>query len=377
MDYSQNQSTWVEIDLDSIQTNVRLVSQQTSGQVMAIVKANGYGHGSVPVARAALQGGATWCGVARISEALELRQAGLGCPILTLGWMPPEQVEQAISQHISMTVWSEEQIAWANARASASALPARLHLKVDTGMSRLGVPWQETIAMARRLANSPGVIFEGLFTHFARADESDKTTTELQETRLRQALSELEALGLRPPLVHAANSPASLTRPSAHFDMVRLGIAMYGLHPSPECPLPQGFRPALTWKAVLSQVKALPPGSGVSYGHEYITQAYERIGTVPIGYADGFRRIPGNQALVGGQRIPVVGRVCMDQIMVQLDKLPYAKAGDEVVLIGQQGKEQITAEEVAMRWNTNNYETVCGIGPRVPRFYINRPGKLS
>jgi len=377
MSNSQWQSTWVEVDLDAIRANVHSVDQQTDGQVMAIVKANGYGHGAVRVAQAALQGGATWCGVARIGEALELRQAGLGCPILILGLTPPEQVKQAILQQISMTVWDQEQIAWAAAQGKDCALPARLHLKVDTGMSRLGVQPEAAADMARQLMGTPGVIFEGLFTHFATADERDQTTADLQEARFGQVLSELEQLGLRPPLVHAANSPASLTRPSAHFDILRLGIAMYGLHPSPDCPLPQGFRPALTWKAVLSQIKVLPPGRGVSYGHEYITQARERIGTVPVGYADGLRRTSGNQALVGGRQVPVRGRVCMDQIMLSLDGLPQAKVGDEVVIIGQQGNQRITAEEVAMRWKTNNYEVVCGIGARVPRFYISRPDKPS
>jgi alanine racemase len=170
--------------------------------------------------------------------------------------------------------------------------------------------------------------------------------------------------------VHAANSAASLTRPSAYFNLVRAGIAIYGLHPSPQCPLPTDFRPALQWKTVLSQVKNLPPGRGVSYGHIYTTQADERIGTLPVGYADGMRRTSGNLALVGGKRVPVIGRVCMDQMMVQLNGVSDAKAGDEVVLIGKQGEESLFAEEVAGNWGTINYEVTCGLAARVPRLYL-------
>jgi alanine racemase len=363
-------STWVEIALDAIQGNVRLVRQQTGKQIMAVVKANGYGHGALAVARAALDGGATWCGVARVEEALELRQAGVGCPILLLSWTPPEQIHTAISHRISMTVWTQEQITWISAEAKRLDMQARLHLKIDTGMGRVGVQREFAPELARRLSDDPDIFFEGLFTHFARADEADPTTTVRQEALFRHLLAELEPLGLRPPLVHAANSAASVTRPSAHFDLLRLGIAMYGLNPSEECRLPPGFRPALSWKAVLSQVKTLLPGSGISYGHEYVTRNHERIGTIPVGYADGFRRNANNQVLVGGKVVPVVGRVCMDQTLVQLDQVPEAKVMDEVTIIGVQGDQRISAEDVASRWGTNNYDVVCGIGARVPRLYV-------
>jgi alanine racemase len=363
-------STWVEIALDAIQGNVHLIHQQTGKQIMAIVKANGYGHGAPAVARAALDGGATWCGVARIEEAIQLRQAGLECPLLLLSWTPPEQIPAAITRQISMAVWTEDQIAQIAAHAKRLGTPARLHLKVDTGMGRVGAQQESALGLAHRLHEDPDISFEGLFTHFASADEADNTTTDRQERLFRRILAELESLGLRPPLVHAANSAASITRPSAHFDMLRLGIAMYGLHPSEECLLPSGFRPALAWKAVLSHIKMLPPGSGVSYGHEYFTRKHERIGTIPIGYADGFRRNVENQVLVGGKVVPIVGRVCMDQVLVQLDQVPKARVMDEVVIIGAQGNERISAEDVARRWKTNNYEVVCSIGARVPRLYL-------
>jgi alanine racemase len=363
-------SNWLEIDLGAIENNIRWFLRNTGVEVMAVVKANAYGHGAVPVAQAALRAGATWCGVARIDEALELRRAGLDCPILLLGFTPAGRVQEAIAERISLTVWSAEQIMLALTVAQRVGQPARLHLKVDTGMSRLGAQPEEAQALAIQLSNLPGITFEGLFTHFARADEADRSTTERQETTFRQVLSVLDAKGLRPPLVHAANSAAGLTRPSAYFSLVRAGIAIYGLHPSKECPLPEEFRPALSWKAALSQVKVLPPGRGLSYGHEYTTRTVERIGTLPAGYADGLRRVKGNQVLVAGRRVPVVGRVCMDQALLQLDGVPHARPGDEVVLIGTQEAERISAEEVARRWSTINYEVVCGIGPRVPRLYF-------
>jgi alanine racemase len=274
-----------------------------------------------------------------------------------------------ISERVSLTVWQAGQIKRISALAADAGEKARLHLKVDTGMSRLGVQVEAAHSLAIELANTPHIHFEGIFTHFARADEALADPTAAQEGQFLDVLAALDQSRIRPPLVHAANSAASLARPSAYFDLLRFGIAMYGLHPSNECPLPDAFRPALTWKAQLSQVKVLPPGRGVSYGHTYTTQKNERIGTVPVGYADGFRRLMGQEVLVGGRLVPVVGRVCMDQIMVQLDGVPQARAGDEVVLIGKQAKENRTAEQVAAAWGTINYEVVCAIGARVPRLY--------
>jgi alanine racemase len=363
-------STWAEVDLGAIQNNVRYIHTHTGVEVMAIVKANAYGHGAVPVARAALDGGATWLGVARDQEALELRRSGLEGPILLLGHTPAGRFDEMVANRVSLTIWNEEHLRVAAATAQRVGELARLHLKVDTGMSRLGIQPAQALEMARLLVDTKGVLFEGLFTHFAKADEADPEPSNIQEHNLNEVLATIEASGIRPPLVHAANSAASLTRPSASHNLVRLGIAMYGLHPSPECPLPLEFRPALAWKTVLSQIKILPAGRGVSYGHEYITSAEERIGTVPIGYADGLRRTHGNRALVAGIEVPVVGRVCMDQVMLQLDAAPSAQEGDEVVLIGEQEGRRITAEDVALRWGTINYEVTCGIGARVPRINV-------
>lgn len=362
-------STWVEVDLEAIKENIRYFLDRSKAQVMAIVKANAYGHGAIPVARAALEAGAAWCGVARVNEALELRQAGLGCPILLLGHTPEAWFEEMINHRVSMTVWDIRQIQNIAKVASQINQQARLHLKVDTGMSRLGINIEEVIDLFRAIATLPNIHIEGLFTHFACADEADPTPTDAQEELFHELVANLKIAGIDIPVVHAANSAASLTRPGAYFNCVRVGIAMYGLHPSSERSLPPVFRPALTWKSVLSQVKVLPTGRGISYGHEYITSREERIGTVPVGYADGFRRVPGNQVLVGGRKVPVVGRVTMDQVMVQLDSVPDAGAGDEVVIIGVQGDESITAEDIAARWGTINYEVTSGIAHRVPRDY--------
>jgi alanine racemase len=362
-------ATWVEVDLACLETNVRHLARLASVPLMAVVKANGYGHGAVPAATAALRGGATWCGVARPEEALELRRGGLGCPILLLGWAPREALAELVAGSVSLTVWSAQQVDEIAGVARALSRKARLHLKVDTGMARLGVQPAEAVEFARRIGGTEGIALEGLFTHFACADDPASDVTQAQESELRSVVSALTAAGLRPGLVHAANSAGMLHRRSARFDLVRPGIALYGLEPSPLCPLPPALLPALAWKAVLTQVKVVPPGRGVSYGHQYTTVGEERIGTAAVGYGDGYRRSEGNQMLVGGRRVPVVGRVCMDQVLVQLDAVPEARAGDEVVLIGAQGGERLRAEDLAATWGTIAYEVVCGITSRVPRRY--------
>lgn len=366
---NRHYSNWLEIDLTAIEENVRQCLRRTRVEVMAVVKANAYGHGLVPVAKAARRAGATRCGVARIEEALELRQGGVDDPILVLGATPVERMGEAAAAQVSMAVWEAGQVEAAGAAASSAGQPARLHLKVDTGMTRLGIEPAGALDLARRAAATPGVQLDGVFTHFARADERDPTPTDDQERQFREVVAQLTSAGLRPALVHAANSAAGLTRSSAVFDLVRVGIAIYGLHPSADCRLPAGFRPALAWKTYLTQVRLTPAGRGVSYGHSYVTRARERIGIAPVGYGDGFRRVPGNQVLVGGRQAPVVGRVCMDQIMIQLDAVPEARPGDEIVLIGEQGEARQTVDDLAHRWGTFNYEVVCGLSARVTRLY--------
>lgn len=362
-------SNWVEVDLKIVADNVHYLHQYTGVHIMAIVKANGYGHGATAIAQAAIRGGATWLGVARIEEGLELRSTFPDIPILLLGYTPPAKYQTAIANDLSLTIWNIDQLNLAHQTAQDHKRKAKIHLKVDTGMSRLGVQTDDGLKFAHQIVALPHVEFEGLFTHFARADESDPEPTDLQAALFQELVNKIKAQGIYPKVIHTANSAASITRPETLFDLVRTGILIYGLDPSDECPAPPSIRPALSWKSVISQIKILPAGRGISYGHEYTTSKSERVGTVPVGYADGFRRTKNNILLVSGKRIPVIGRVCMDQIVVRLDLVPWVQEGEEVVLLGCQGEEQISAEELASRWNTNNYDVVCGIGQRVPRIY--------
>ena len=369
VDPKNQHATWVEIDSVAIEANARELVAISDAQLMAVVKANGYGHGAVETARAAARGGATWFGVARPEEALELRDSEIKEPILVLSPVPKDSLDELIRQDVSITIGDRDQINDAASAAQTQGLKAKLHLELDTGMSRIGARPEKAVSLARELRDLDSVSFDGVFTHFARADEPDAQSAREQLERFNGALAELEAAGLRPPLAHAANSSATLMLPEAHLDMVRVGIALYGLQASKDQPLPAEFRPALQWKSRLSRVRDLPAGTGVSYGHDYVTKTEERIGTFPVGYADGLRRTGGNQVLVGSQQVPVVGRICMDLSMMQLEPVPGAEVGDEVVLIGSQGDETITAEQVADRWDTINYEVTCGISQRVPRLF--------
>jgi len=363
-------STWLEIDLGAIANNVAQLHQISGRPVIAVVKANGYGHGMVAAARAALKGGAAWLAVARLEEALALREGGIEADLLVMGYTPPDRVVAAAQENIRLAVFDAGVVEDYAARLRGTGRTVRVHIKIDTGMGRLGIFPEEGAAFLSWLREKPELRIEGLFTHFARADEPECPETLKQLRRFQTLVSELETNGMRPPLVHAANSAATLHFPDSRFDLVRCGIAIYGLAPGNEVDgLPPGFRPAATWKARLTSVKTLPPGSGVGYGHRYVTAQYERIGVISAGYADGFRRRLGNFVLVGGARVPVRGGVCMDQCMIALDTVPDARIGDEVVLIGRQGANRITAEEVGAQWGTINYEVVCGLANRLPRFY--------
>jgi alanine racemase len=363
-------STWLEINLGAIQANIRRLTELSGKPVMAVVKANAYGHGLVQIAQAAEQAGAGWLGVARFEEAVDLRQAGLRLPILVMGFTAPQRAAEAVGLGISLAVYNLE-LGQALGEAARAAGTTRLevHAKIDSGMGRLGVFPEDGETFVRQLRQVAGLNLTGLFTHFPCADEIQRQTTLDQIERFKSLVGALERVGMRPPLVHAANSATTLEYPQGHFDMVRCGISMYGLHPSAETPNPPGFEPALTWKARLASVKYLPEAHGVGYNYRYRTNGRERIGAAACGYADGFRRRLGNVVLVHGKRVNVVGGVCMDQFMLQLDSVPEAKIGDEIVLLGRQGDEIITAEELGQAWGTNNYEVVCGLANRVPRIY--------
>lgn len=368
---SNGYSNWLEINREAIEGNIRQIRRLTGTDVMAVVKANGYGHGIVEMARTASEAGAEYGGIARVEEGLELRSAGIRLPLLVLGYTPPYRFDRAIEADISLTMFQPQQIEPLLEAARRVGSRALVHVKVETGMGRLGADPETALSILEHLQGRDDVLVEGLFTHFARADELEEHATDSQEAVFKSLLDQVDRAGLRPPIVHTANSAAALTRPSAYYDMVRTGIAMYGLAPSAEVPLPEGIHPGLTWKAQLCEVRTLPPGTGISYGHIYTTRKYERIGVVPVGYGDGYRRVSGNHVLIRGQKVPIVGRVCMDQMMVQLDSVPEAEIGDEVVLIGSQGDRRITADTLAAHWGTINYEVVCGISARVPRRYLD------
>jgi alanine racemase len=362
-------STWLEIDLSAIRNNISLLSQITGTGVMPVVKANAYGHGLIEVSLAAEKEGVSWLGVSRIEEAIALRNAGIRCSILILGYTPPRRIPDAVQYDLAVTLYDGKIASDYDQEALKTKKKLRVHVKTDSGMGRLGVPSKDAFTFLSDLNQYPNLSIEGLFTHFARADEPGASTTKEQMEKFQALVDQLDQKGSRPQFIHAANSAGALNFPAGRFDMVRCGISIYGLRPSPETTLPQGFKSSLTWKTRLTSIKTFPPGHGISYGFHYYTTHEERIGVIAIGYADGFRRIMGNKVLVKGKKVDVVGAVCMDQCMVRLDDFTSAAVGDEVILIGGQAETSITAEEIAKTWGTINYEVVCGLAERVPRFY--------
>ena len=360
--------TWVEVDLGAVRSNVRLLRERARpAALMAVVKADAYGHGAVRVARAALEAGAAWLGVALVGEGIRLRRAGIAAPMLVLSPPAPGEVAVAARWDLAVCVVSPE-MARALGRA-ACGRRVRAHLKVDTGMGRVGVRGpREAVEVARTLASLPGGGLEGVFTHLATAD-SDPAFAADQLRRFGEVVQALEGAGLRPPLVHAANSAAAWNLPAARWDLVRTGIAIYGLAPAGTGDRPPGLIPALSWKARVSFVKRVAAGTPISYGATWRAPREAVIATLPLGYADGYPRHLSNrgQVLLGGRRAPVAGLVCMDQCMVWAGE--DAAVGQEAVLIGRQGDEELSAEEVAAAAGTINYEITTRIGARVPRLY--------
>lgn len=366
--------TWVEIDLNAIANNTRRMKSMVGADVQVLIslKADAYGHGALKVARTTLRNGASMLGVATLSEATPLRQGGITAPILVFGYIPSWQMREAVRQDVTVTLYSSEAAQALSRTALALAKTVKVHVKVDTGMGRLGIREEQVddiIALVREIQALPGLVLEGLYTHFALADTLDKTHSSMQLERFRHVLRILDEQGLRPPLVHASNSAATLNFPEARFDMVRPGIVIYGLDPSAEVRVPPGFRPALAFKTLVAQVKLIPAGECISYGCTFTTERPTLIAVLPVGYADGFRRSPHNwgSVLIHGQEAPLLGRVCMDQCMVDVTDIPQVRMGDEVVLIGRQGDATLTAEQVAQRLGTINYEVVAEILARVPR----------
>jgi alanine racemase len=370
-------AVWSEVDLDAIRANVAaLRAFAAPAELLAVVKANGYGHGAVPVARAALEAGATWLGVARVEEGVQLREAGIGAPIMLLSEPAPRAADTVVAQRLTPVVYTGPGIdALAKAVADAGrAEPLDVHLKVDTGMHRVGCRPEDALALAAHVAERDELVLAGVLTHLAVADEPDNPYTAEQLARFDAVLEALAAAGLRPPLAHAANSAGLLTCPQARYDLVRIGIACYGLPPAPGLAARPdvALQPALSLRARVTMVKTLPPGARVSYGLRSEVGPSGNVATVPAGYADGVPRnlgLAGGEVLVGGRRRPIIGVVTMDQLLVDLGDV-VAAPDDEVVLIGRQGDEEITATEWGERLGTISYEVVTGIGARVPRTYL-------
>jgi len=354
------------IDLAAIRHNVRALAPPRA-QMMAVVKANGYGHGAEPVARAALAAGATWLGVALVEEGIRLRDAGIVAPILVLTQFPPGSEGAALGAGLTPTVYTSKGLA--RLAAAAAGRSIGVHVKVDTGMHRVGLdPARavEFVADATRM----GLEIEGLWTHFAASEELGDPFTGLQLERFADVVASVRSAGVRPRYLHAANSAAAMAVPASHFDIVRLGLAIYGLPPAAGLPGAGALRPAMRWTSKVAAVRRLPAGERISYGLRYRLDRVSTIATVPVGYADGYSRLLSEtgEVLIGGRRRRIAGTVTMDQLMVDCGDDPVAE-GDDVVLMGRQGDEEITAEELAARIGTANYEVVCQVSERVPRRY--------
>ena len=365
--------TWAEIDLDAIAFNIRAFKRHVGEKVwlIAVVKANAYGHGAIPVAEAALAAKAEMLAVHRMIEGVELRKAGIQAPILIMGYTPPDGAELAAAWRLTPSLMTAEFAQALSARATASGVQIPVHVKLDSGMSRYGLMPEEVVGFLQSISSLPGISLEGLFTHFATADWADQSHTRQQLAVFNEVQAATRQAGFEFPLIHAANSAAMMKIPEAHFDAVRPGIALYGLDPSNEWAPPFEIRPALTLKSLVSRVRLLPTGAGVSYGRTYITPQPTLAALVPAGYGDGFHRILSNKGsvLIRGRRAAILGRICMDQFVVDASSIPEVQQDDEVVLVGKQGEARIRAEEVAALAGTINYEVTTALLPRVARIY--------
>ncbi len=361
------------VDLGSVRSNVAaLLGMLSPGAgLMAVVKADGYGHGAVPVAQASLAAGAESLGVATAAEALELREAGLDCPILVLGPLTAVEAGDAISADAELLAWSTPFLSMIIKEARRLDRSVRLHVKLDTGMRRLGLYPRSLPGFMDELATAPEVELAGVMTHFATADEQDEDFFDFQLRAFDEAVQAALLRAHTRLRFHCANSAAATRHPQSHFDFVRCGIAIYGMSPFQEDPGADNLRPALSLTSYVADVKRLTQGDSVGYGRTWTAPGNNYIAVVPIGYADGISRQLSNRGrvLIGGSPFPIVGRVSMDQITVDLGPRPQATPGDEVVLIGRQGREQITAEEIARLEGTINYEVACAISARVERRY--------
>ena len=369
-------STVADVDLDAIASNVEAIHTRSKAEVIAVVKADAYGHGAEAVAETCFEAGAVMVAVATIEEGLALREGGVNGPILVLlGSTESSEVAHAVAQELVLVVWDVERARAISEAAGALRRITRVHFKVDTGLTRLGAPTNEAAARYRSIASLPHLEIEGIFTHFATADDPDPSNDRAQLGRFRDVLTSIPD---RPRLVHAAASAGvAAFGPVDGMNAVRTGLAIYGLHAAPHLAGALPLRPALTWRSRVHRIASVPAGTGVSYGHEYRLPRDGRIATVPVGYGDGLPRVAGKRGavLLRGQRVPFAGRICMDLVMLDVTAVEGAREGDDVTLIGAQSGAKQTAEDLAEACGTINYEIVTGIRRRVPRRYF-RGGKI-
>ncbi|WP_059172878.1 alanine racemase [Bacillus sp. FJAT-27445] len=376
MGFTSFRDTWAEVSLDHIKSNLGQFQQfiEKKVKLMAVVKADGYGHGAVRIAQTAISAGADYLAVAILDEALELRKAGIGHPILVLGYTPERSIRAAIQHRIALTVFSEEMLMQIISQSRSLNKTAAIHLKIDTGMSRLGLTsTKEAVEVAIKANAAKEVKLEGVFTHFANADNSCSPYTLLQFAKFRDVLESIESAGISIPLRHCCNSAATMNFPEMHLDMVRIGIAMYGLYPDSSLKdHPIRLQPAMSFKTKISAVKKVSPYQPASYGCTWEMPHETMLATLPVGYADGFSRLLSNRGrvLIKGHFAPIAGRICMDQTIIDVTGVGHCKIGDTVTLFGQDGIGFQSAEELSDLIGSIPYEVVCSIGKRVPREYM-------
>ncbi len=379
-----NERVYATINLDHIQNNIKEIENHISkdSKILAVVKTDGYGHGAVPIAKE-LEGNDCVYGyaVATIEEAMQLRQNHLTKPVLILGYSFPSAFPRIVSNEIRATVFDWDSAVLLNEEALKQRKKAKIHLKVDTGMMRIGMtPDEEGVQLSKKIALLPWLEIEGVFTHFARADEQEKQPVKEQIRKFLDFVTALKKEGLQPPMVHCSNSAGIIDLPEVNMNLVRAGIILYGLWPSEEVSKETlQLKPVMELKSTVVFVKDVPSGTAISYGGTYITKEKKKIATVTIGYGDGYPRILSNKGyvLIRGKKASIVGRVCMDQMMVDVSDIPEVSVGDSVTLVGTDGEETISMDDFSLLSNRINYESVCDVGKRVPRIYLKDKKVIS
>ena len=366
---------WLEINLKNYENNINCIKKELNKDTLitAVVKADAYGHGAVKISQKALKSGVDRLAVAIADEGVELRKAGFkDIPILILGWTPKEQYKKIVENNLIQTIYDYENVLMLNEVAEKLNKKAKIHIKIDTGMSRLGIKPADGLEFIREINKLSNIIIEGIYTHFSSADEADKEFTFKQFDMFKNLISKIEKNDINIPIKHVSNSAAFLDTPELQMDMVRIGIISYGLWPSKDVKKRIDLKTVMSLKSRLAHIKTVEKGTPISYGRTYKTEKKSKIGTIPLGYADGYNRLLSSdfEIIINGKRVPIVGRICMDQFMVDLSSLENVQKGDVVTLIGKDNGEKITTDEMAEKLNTINYEVVSSFTKRLPRVYI-------